>query len=167
MYRYILITYVILEYTAVPAQNAEHQERRAQAHQIPNRTQGTHPEAHTSAIYCPYSYRPYPRPSRAHDARRSFTQSYSSPRPFIYKYLRYILYILEIYNICVYIMCIYISIGIYKALPRRERTAHRKNIHTQPKQGAEQYHKEEREHRQEKQGHSNTQHNTPLTVEPF
>lgn len=53
MYRYILITYVILEYTAVPAQNAEHQERRAQAHQIPNRTRGPHPEAHTSAIYRP------------------------------------------------------------------------------------------------------------------
>ena len=62
-----------------------------------------------------------PRPSRAHDARRSVTQSFSSPHPFIYKYLRYILYILKIYNICVYILCIYLSIGIYKISVAKKR----------------------------------------------
>lgn len=76
-------------------------------------------EPHTSAIYRPLSLY---RPSRAHDAQRSFTQSYSSPpHTFIYKYPRYILYILKIYNICVYIMCIYISIGIYKISAAKKR----------------------------------------------
>lgn len=45
VYRYILITYVILEYAAVPVQDTEHQERRAHVHQSPNQTRGTHPEA--------------------------------------------------------------------------------------------------------------------------
>ena len=68
-------------------------------------------------------------------------------------------------------MCVYnvlnISIGIYKISTAKKRANRTQKEYTQPTQGVEQYHKEEREHRQEKQGHSNTQHNTPLTVEPF
>lgn len=64
---------------------------------------------------------------------------------------------------CVYNV-LYISIGIYK-ISTAKRSKDTERIHTQPTQEAEQYHKEEREHRQEKQGHSNTQHNTTLTIE--
>lgn len=60
-YRYVLITYVILEYTAAPTQNAEHQEHRAHAHPSPNHAQERAPEApHKRRISRPILYMPQP-----------------------------------------------------------------------------------------------------------
>lgn len=90
-------------------------------------------EPHTSAIYRPpYSYRPYPAPAEHTTHDGALHSRTAPPHPFIYKYLRYILYILEIYNICVYIMCIYISIGIYKisAAKKRANRTQKEYTHT-------------------------------------
>lgn len=109
------MTYVILEYTTVPAQNTEHQERPRTSSPNPEPDARNAPRSpHKRHISPPYSYRPYPAPAE-HTTHDGVLHSRTAPpHPFIYKYLRYILYILEIYNICVYIMCIYLSIGIYK-----------------------------------------------------
>ena len=133
VYRYILITYVNIRIYSRP--RPERRAPGAPAHKLTkSRTRREErTQKPTQAPYiAPCSYRPYPRPSRAHDARRSFTQSYSSPPLLYIKYLRYILYILKIYNICVYIMCIYLSIGIYKisAAKKRANRTQKEYTHT-------------------------------------
>lgn len=123
-----------MEYTAVPAQNAEHQERP--------RTSSPNPEPDArNAPRSPHKRHISPPPilidhTPPQPSTRRTTELYTAvqlPPPFyIYKYPRYILYILEIYNICVYIMCIYISIGIYKisAAKKRANRTQKEYTHT-------------------------------------
>lgn len=137
VYRYILITYVCIRIYS--HSRPEHRAPGAPAHELTkSRTRRKErTQKPTQAPYiAPLFLWTIPRPSRAHDARRSFTQSYSSPHPFIYKYLRYILYILKIYNIYVYIMCIYISIGIYKisVAKKRANRTQKEYTHSQSKE---------------------------------
>lgn len=135
VYRYILITYVILEYTAAPAQNTGHQERPRTQSPKPEPDARTRPRSPAQAPYiAPHSlYASAPKPSNTRDG--ALHSRSAPPHPFIYKYLRYILYILKIYNICVYIMCIYLSIGIYRisAAKKRANRTQKEYTHSQSK----------------------------------
>lgn len=128
----MLITYVILEYTAVPAQNAERQERPRTSSPNPKPDARNAPRSpHKRHISPPILIPPQPSTRRATEL---YTAVQLPPPFYIYKYPRYILYILKIYNICVYIMCIYISIGIYKISAAKKRANRTQKEYTQPPQ---------------------------------